>query len=121
MSAFLLILFSVAKAQGGSMQSKTPDERTIATLQKLDTLNLDENQTIKTTMVFTDFYSKQQKAMDEMRASGNMDREAMQAKRKELAEERDIQLKTIFTPAQYKTWKEVIEPSLRQQRPPANN
>jgi hypothetical protein len=40
----------------------------------------------------------------EMRESGNMDREAMMAKRKELAGERDAKLKLIFTEAQMKKW-----------------
>jgi hypothetical protein len=52
-----------------------------------------------------------------MRASGNTDREAFQAKRKELAEARDAKLKLIFTEEQQKKWIDEIEPGLRPQRP----
>ena len=116
----LLMGFSAANAQGGG-QRQTPEERTKATMQKLDTLKLTEDQTSKSNKVFTDYYNKQQKAIDDMRASGNMDRDAMQATRKELTDERDKQLKEIFTPDQFKTWKDVIEPGLRPQRPPQGN
>ena len=54
--------------------------------------------------------------MDEIRANGG-DRDAMQAKRKELSDARDARLKVIFTEAQMKQWKDEIEPSLRPQRP----
>ena len=59
--------------------------------------------------------------MKEMRASGNMDREAMMTKRKELAEARDAKLKLIFTEEQLKKWINEIEPGLRPQRPPQQN
>lgn len=102
-------------AQGG-MQRQTPEERTKATMEKLTPLALSEDQTTKASSVFSDFYSAQQKAMQDMRASGTMDRDAIQAKRKELADARDTKLKEIFTADQYKKWTDEIEPSLRPQR-----
>ena len=48
-------------------------------------------------VIITDFVNAQQKATDEMRASGSMDREAFQAKRKEMNDARDLKLKEIFT------------------------
>jgi hypothetical protein len=59
--------------------------------------------------------------MDEMRASGSVDRDAMMAKRKEQSDARDVKLKAIFSADQMKKWKEEIEPTTRQQRPPSNN
>ncbi len=62
--------------------------------------------------------------MEEMRASGSTDRDAMMVKRKELSDARDIKLKAIFSADQMKKWKEEIEPSMRPQRgntPPAKN
>lgn len=102
-------------AQGGR-QRQTPEERTKATMEKLTPLNLDDDSKTKTEVIFTDYYKAQQAAMVEMRSSGNLDREAMGAKRKELSEARDKKLKEIFTEAQMKQWKDEIEPSLRPQR-----
>lgn len=110
-------IFSInaVTAQGGR-QRQTPEERTKATMEKLAPLNLDDDSKTKTEVIFTDYYKAQQAAMEEMRSSGNFDREAMGAKRKELSEARDKKLKDIFTEAQMKQWKDEIEPSLRPQR-----
>ena len=94
--AVMFISFGAAIAQGG--QRQTPEERT------------------KTTALFTDLYTQQQKALEEMRASGSMDREAFQAKRKEMNDARDLKLKEIFTADQYKKFKDEIEPAMTPQR-----
>lgn len=110
-------IFSInAVTAQGSRQRQTPEERTKATMEKLAPLNLDDDSKTKTEVIFTDYYKAQQAAMEEMRSSGNFDREAMGAKRKELSEARDKKLKDIFTEAQMKQWKDEIEPSLRPQR-----
>jgi len=106
-------------AQDG-MQRQTPEERTKAAIEKMAPLNLDAETKTKTEVILTDFYTAQQKAMQEMRASGTMDRDAMMAKRKELAEARDAKLKLIFTPDQMKKWIDEIEPTLRPQRQQRN-
>lgn len=112
--AFMLTsLFTFA--QGGGQQ-RTPEERLAMVMEKLVPLKLDAESTEKTKKVMTDYFTTQQAAMQQMRESGNMDREAMMAKRKELSEARDAKLKTIFTEAQMKQWLEEIEPSLRPQR-----
>jgi protein CpxP len=111
----LLCCIGSVMAQGG-MQRQTPEERTKATMEKLAPLTLSADQTTKTTAVFSDFYAAQQKAMEDMRASGSMDRDAMMAKRKELSEARDVKLKEIFTADQYKKWTDEVQPSLRPQR-----
>lgn len=113
--AVIFMSVTAANAQGG-MQRQTPEERTKATIEKLAPLNLNADQITKTTAVFTDLYTTQQKAMEEMRASGSMDREAFQSKRKEMDAARDVKLKEIFTADQFKKWQEEIEPSLRPQR-----
>ncbi len=118
----VLMAFAVAisiasvNAQGG--QRQTPEERTKSTIEKMAPLNLDADTKAKSDVIIADFYNAQQKAMEEMRASGSMDRDALMAKRKELADARDTKLKLIFTEAQIKQWVEVIEPSTRPQRPP---
>jgi len=112
------ILFSMTALMAqGNMQRQTPEERTKATIEKMAPLNLDADTKAKTEVIIAEFYNAQQKAMEEMRASGSMDREAMQAKRKELADARDGKLKLIFTQEQLKKWIDEIEPSLRPQRP----
>ena len=112
--AVMFISFGAAIAQGG--QRQTPEERTKTTMEKLVPQNLNADQITKTTALFTDLYTQQQKAMEEMRASGSMDREAFQAKRKEMNDARDLKLKEIFTADQYKKFKDEIEPAMTPQR-----
>jgi len=116
MAAMFSITAVNAQGGGGQRQQQTPEERTKATMEKLVPLNLDADSKTKTEVIFTDFYKAQQTAMEEMRSSGNMDREAFGAKRKELTDARDAKLKAIFTEAQMKQWKDEIEPSMRPQR-----
>jgi periplasmic protein CpxP/Spy len=104
------------KAQGG-FQRQTPEERTKAVMEKLAEFKMSKENTDKVDSVFLHYFSSQQKSMEEMRSSGNMDRESFMAKRKELNDARDAQLKLLFTPDQMKKWKDEIEPSMRPQRP----
>lgn len=108
---------TIVNAQGGGGQRQTPEERTKATIEKMAPLKLDTAIATKANGIIADYYNTQQKAMEDMRAGGSFDREAMMAKRKELADARDAKLKLIFTEAQMKEWIEVIEPSTRPQRP----
>ena len=105
---------AVANAQGG--QRMTPEERIKFTIEKMAPLNLDVATKAKSDSIITDYINESQKVMDELRESG-ADRETMMAKRKEIADARDLKLKAIFTEAQMKQWKDEIEPSLRPQRP----
>ncbi len=116
--AALFGITAVNAQGGGGGQRQTPEERIRTTMEKMVLLNLDAETKVKTEVIITDFVNAQQKVMDEMRASGSFDREAMTAKRKELADSRDAKLKLIFTEAQMKQWKDEIEPSMRPQRPP---
>jgi protein CpxP len=114
----MVAMFSItaANAQGGGGQRMTPEERIKFTIEKMAPLKLDADTKTKADVIITDYVNGQQKAMDEVRASGG-DRDAMMAKRKEFADARDAKLKAIFTEAQMKQWKDEIEPSLRPQRP----
>ncbi len=114
--AALLSIAAVKAQGGGGGQRMTPEERIKFTIEKMAPLNLDAATKAKSDAIITDYINEQQKAMDEIRAAGG-DRDAMMAKRKELADARDVKLKAIFTEAQYKQWKDEIEPSLRPQRP----
>lgn len=111
-------MFSItaANAQGGGGPRLTPEERIKFTIEKMAPLKLDADTKAKADAIITDYVNGQQKAMDEIRTSGG-DREAMMAKRKEFSDARDVKLKAILTEAQYKQWKDEIEPSLRPPRP----
>ena len=112
-------MFSVTavNAQGGGGQRMSPEEKIKMTIEKMASLKLDADTKVKADAIITEYVNGQQKAMDEIRANGG-DRDAMQAKRKELSDARDARLKAIFTEAQMKQWKDEIEPSMRPQRPP---
>lgn len=118
LTAFAALLSVAAvKAQGGGGGPRmTPEERIKFIIEKMAPLKLEGDVKAKADVIITDYVNGQQKAMDEGRASGG-DREAMNAKRKEFADARDVKLKGIFTEVQYKQWKDEIEPSLRPQRP----
>ena len=111
-------MFSITavNAQGGGGQRMSPEERIKTTIEKMAPLKLDADTKMKADAIITEYINGQQKAMDEVRASGG-DRDAMMAKRKEFTDARDAKLKAIFTEAQMKQWKDEIEPSLRPQRP----
>jgi protein CpxP len=118
LTAFAAMLsIAAVKAQGGGGGPRmSPEERIKFVIEKMAPLKLDSATKAKADVIITDFVNGQQKATDEVRAAGG-DRDAMMAKRKEFSDARDVKLKAIFTEAQYKQWKDEIEPSLRPQRP----
>ncbi len=117
LAAALFVMLGTARAQGGGMQRQTPEERTAVIMAKMDSaFKPAEAVRIAVKTIFIDYYASQQKSMGEMRATGNVDRDAMMAKRKELTDARDVKLKAVLTAEQLKTWAEQIEPSMRPQR-----
>ncbi|MFT3909902.1 MAG: hypothetical protein QM737_10785 [Ferruginibacter sp.] len=115
-------LFSVSSlmAQAGRQMS-SPEERTKATMEKINQFNLSSDNYSKVQTILMDFYKSAQTVTQEMRASG-ADRNAMMEKRKGLADERDAKLKAVFTAEEYQKWVDEIEPTTRPQRmqaPPA--
>ena|SRR5664279_4980282 len=113
------LLFAVtigASAQG--MQRRTVEERVKSTMEKLtDSLKLDQAEQDKTTAVFTDFYTAQDKMRADARASGNRpDRSVFE----KMTGDRDEKLKAIFTDDQYTKFKNGVEASLRPQRMQGN-
>jgi hypothetical protein len=115
--AFFIMLGSAQAQGGGQQQRQTPEERTAVVIAKMDSaFKLTDPAKASVKTIFMDYYNASQKAMEEMRASGNTDRDAFMAKRKELTDARDVKLKTVLTEPQMKTWTEQIEPSMRPQR-----
>jgi protein CpxP len=120
---FLLITVAIAgiytaNAQGGGgFQRRTPEEQLKAVKEKLVDLKLTPEQTTKADSTFMKYFRTRDKAFEEMRASGGqMDRDAMREKNQKMMADRDDELKKIFDEAQFKKWKDEIEPSLRPQR-----
>ncbi len=115
MVAAALLGIATVSAQG--FQRKTVEERVKETMDKIAEFKLDKTNSDKADTVFTTFYKAQQKMMEDMMAGGGqMDRDAFRTGRQKLADERDAQLKLIFSDDQYKKWKDEIEPSMRPQR-----
>ena len=116
--ALFAAAFSIAAvhAQPGGPR-KTVEERVKDIDAKLADLKLDKEQATKVDEVFTTYFKDQQKAMEDARAAGGQqDMEARKAARKKLNDDRDAKLKVILTEAQYKKWKDEIEPTTRPQR-----
>lgn len=117
-SMLVALLFAATistQAQQGGMQQRTVEERVKSAMDKIsDPLKLDKTQQDKTTAVFTDYYTSQDKMRADARASGaRPDRSVME----KMSNDRDDKLKSIFTDDQFKKFKSDIEPTLRPQRP----
>ena len=115
-SMLVALLFAATistQAQQGT-QRRTVEERVKSAMDKIsDPLKLDKAQQDKTTAVFTDFYTSQDKMREDARAGGTRpDRSVMD----KMANDRDDKLKSIFTDDQFKKFKDDIEPALRPQR-----
>lgn len=95
------------------MQRMTIEDRVKATMEKLSPLQLDQDQQKKTSAAFTDYYTKQQKTMQDARDKGERPDMAVFEK---IRAERDVVLKGIFTDEQYKQFKDELEATLRPQR-----
>ena len=101
------------RAQQG-MQRRTVEERVKSAMNKiLDPLKLDQAQQDKTKDIFTEYYTSQDKIREDARASGTRPDRSV---REKLANDRDDQLKSIFTDDQFQKFKNDIEPTLRPQR-----
>jgi hypothetical protein len=117
-ACLLLCINAAIQAQGGpGMPRMSVPERVKMVMDKLADFKLDKEKTALTDSAFTVYYKDQEKAMEDMRASGQFDRDKMMETRKKLTDERDDKLKKIFSADQFKKWKEEIEPSMRPQRP----
>ena len=116
-TAALLSIAAVKAQDSSNVQRKTPEERAQAVHVKLDSaFKLDAEKMKQVDEIFLNSYQEQDKKMDELRASGQPDRDAMMAAREKIITERDAKLKEVLTEEQMKIWKDQIEPTLRPQR-----
>lgn len=112
--AGIFALYLSAGAQ--NFQRRTVEERVKDAMEKMAPLSLDKEKSDKADSIFTDFFKAQDKAFEEMRNSGSMDREAMMAKRKEMMDARDAKLQQLLTAEQFKKFKDEIEPAMTPMR-----
>ena len=107
----LLAGTTLVNAQNGPRRSV--EERTKRVVDTLTTvLKLDKAHAGQVDTVFLSYYKDADKLRESMQASGNFDREAFM----KLTSDRDEKLKKILSEAEFKKFKEEIEPALRPQR-----
>jgi hypothetical protein len=118
-SMLVALLFSVSMAaiaqQQGGYKRQTIEERVKSAMDKMTgALQLDASEQSKTSTVFSDFYTAQDKMREDARATGTRpDRSVID----KMTSDRDDKLKAIFTDDQYKKFVSDVEPTLRLQRP----
>ena len=105
-------------AQQGNFPQRTVEERVKAVHEKLDSaFKFDAAKQGKIDSVFATYYRQQDKVREELRSGGERpDRETVIAMMQPAIEARDKELKTILSEAEFKKWKEEIEPAMMQQR-----
>lgn len=120
---FLCFAFTAfAQPNFGGFQRRTVEERVKIIHDKLDsTFNkeLGEKKFALVDSAFADYYRAQDKMREELMAGGPPDdatRDALRTKMQEIAADRDAKLQKILSEAQYKKWKDELEPALRPQR-----
>ncbi len=114
--AAAISISAFAMAQGGGMR-RSPEERLKPIHEKIDSaFKLEAAKLAQVDSIYIQSFREQDTKLEELRAGGEMDRGALRATMQKMAEERDNKLKTVLTEAQFKTWKEQIEPALRGQR-----
>ena len=82
---------------------------------------LDKAKLTQVDSLFANYYRSSDKVREELMASANGDRTAMrqqmQEKMQPLTDARDKELQVALGDANFKTWKETIEPSMRRGGP----
>ena len=108
----------IVNAQQGNYPQRTVEERVKAVHDKLDSVfKFDATKQSKIDSVFATYYRQQDKVREELRSTGERpDRETVIAKMQPAIDVRDKELKTILSEAEFKKWKEEIEPAMIQQR-----
>ena len=119
--AAVAALFSITAVNaqgGGGGQRRTPEERLKPIHDKLDSaFKLDAAKMKQVDDIFLNSFKDSDKKMEEMRAGGGtFDRDAWNAARQKMTDERNEKLKAVLTADQMKIWIDQIEPTTRPQR-----
>ena len=103
---------------GGNFPRRTVEERVQTTHQKMDSaFKLDKAKLTQVDSIFAVYYRATDKMREELMAAGG-DRSAMREKMQPLTDARDKELQPVLGDENFKTWKDVIEPSMRRGGPP---
>ena len=119
MLALVMGATTIASAQGGGggFQRRTPEERTAAIHQKLDSaFKLDAKTFAILDSALNTLHRNQDKKMQEMMAGGpgSVDSETMMAERQKWDNAKNDIIKAVLTEEQFKIWKDSIEPTMRR-------
>jgi hypothetical protein len=111
-----------AQPGGGGMTRRTPEERAARVHQKLDSaFKLEATKLATLDSALITLYKAQDAKMQEIFQNSGGDRDAMRetmtAERKKYADAEEEMIKAMLTEDQFKTWKDVILPAMRPQRP----
>lgn len=102
-----------ANAQSG-FPRRTVEERVAAVHEKMESaFKLDEAKLAQIDSVFAKFYRSTDEVRDDLMAGGG-DRSQIREKMQPLLDERDAELTVLLGEANFKRWKEVIEPSMKR-------
>ncbi len=106
-----------ANVQGGGGENftrRTVEERVAAVHQKMESaFKLDKAKFAQIDSVFSKYYRNIDRVRDDLMAGGG-DRSQIREKMQALVDERDAELAVLLGEANFKTWKEVIEPSVKR-------
>lgn len=114
--AVMVAGITVASAQGPGGGGPSIEERVARVHAKIDSaFKLDAAKLTQVDSAFAQYYRAQQAKMQELRSGGGErpSREAVQAALEPVVADRDKKLIAILTEAQFKIFKDQIEPSLR--------
>lgn len=99
---------------GGNFPRRTVEERVQTVHQIMDSaFKLDKAKLSKVDSVFANYYRNTDKLREELMAAGG-DRSAMREKMQPLSDARDKELQVLIGDENFKTWKDVIEPTMRR-------
>ena len=102
-----------AQAQQGNFQRRTVEERVKSIMTRItDSLGLTKEQVTPTEVAFTSYYNASDKLREGLEPGTRPDKAQMD----KLVADRDEALKKVFTEAQFKQFKEVLEPNMRRPR-----
>ena len=106
-----------AQGGGGNFPRRTVEERVQTVHQKMDSaFKLDKAKLTQVDSVFANYYRASDKTREELMASAgagadrSVMRQQMQEKMQPITDARDKELQAVLGDANFKTWKEVMEP-----------
>lgn len=103
-----------AQGGGGGGQRMTIEERVKGVMTRLtDSMGLKKEQLAGTETAFTNYYNAQNKLREGLEPGTRPD----QAQMDKLTADRDAELQKVWTEAQFKQFKEVLEPNMRRRGP----